>query len=542
MNLGPEGGGGPPPPPEVSDGLARCDVLIVGAGLAGLYAAVHLPADLEVVVVDKGVPGGDSGSSPWAQGGLAAALGPDDSPALHAEDTILAGDGLCDPLAVWTLAREAPGHVRRLLELGAVLDRLPGEVGTTDPQVDGIDLSTLWLAREGGQRVARSVKRADATGAELMRALRLAAAPRVRRLPGIVRSLGRDGTGRVTGAHVLTPDGPVAVAARATVLATGGCGGLFAATTNPDNATGDGLALAAAAGAAIRDVEFVQFHPTGLAVAGTWRFLLTEALRGAGATLHAADGTRFLVDRHPDAELAPRHVVAKAILEQPHTTAWLDATQLGEDVLVQEFPTVLGGARQHGFDLATERVPVTPAAHYHVGGVRTDLDGRTSVPSLYACGEVASTGLHGANRMASNSLAEAVVFGARAAAAVARELPDTLGELGPPPPARSEPLAVTAARRAALRETMLTGAGPVRTEAGLAAVADQLATWTAELGDPAAVAEEVELGHALHAASLLVAAARQRTESRGGHWREDHPARDPAWDGVHLERTPVDAS
>ncbi len=531
-------GGGPPPPPDITAGTARCDVLVIGAGLAGLYAAVSLPDHLDVVVVDKGVPGGDSGSSPWAQGGLAAALGPDDGPDLHAEDTIVAGDGLCDPLAVATLAREAPGHVRRLIELGAVLDRLPGEVTALAPRPEEIDLSTLWLAREGGQRVARSVRRADATGAELMRALRAAAAPRVRRLPGIVRALARDGDGRVTGAHVVTADGPVAIAARATILATGGCGGLYAATTNPDNATGDGLVLAAVAGAAVRDVEFVQFHPTGLAVSGTWRFLLTEALRGAGATLHAADGTRFLLGRHPDAELAPRHVVAKAILDQPGTTAWLDATGLGEEVLVRDFPTVLGGARQHGFDLASERVPVTPAAHYHVGGVRTDLDGRTSVPGLYACGEVASTGLHGANRMASNSLAEAVVFGARAATAAASELPGAAGQVDAPPPSRPGNTGDVAAVRSRLREVMLTGAGPVRSEAGLAAVAVQLEAWTADLGDPATDPAAIELWHALRAASLIVSSARLRTESRGGHWREDHPARDAAWDAIHLERTP----
>jgi L-aspartate oxidase len=372
-----------------------------------------------------------------------------------------------------------------------------------------------------------------------MRVLRAAAAPRVTRLVGIVRELGRDAHGTVTGAQVLTADGPVAVHARATILATGGCGGLFAATTNPDNATGDGLALAAHAGAAVRDVEFVQFHPTGLAVSGTWRFLLTEALRGAGATLHGADGERFLVGRHPDAELAPRHVVAKATLEQPDGTAWLDATQLGVDVLVREFPTVLAGARQHGFDLATERVPVTPAAHYHVGGVRTDLDGRTSVPGLYACGEVASTGLHGANRMASNSLTEAVVFGARAARAVAAELPAEAGELGPDPAWATTVHDDVASVRRELREVMLTGAGPVRDAAGLAEVAGRLASWSAGLGAPAPIAAEVELHHALTAAALVVTSAQLRTESRGGHWREDHPARDPAWDGVHLERTPI---
>jgi L-aspartate oxidase len=534
------GASGPPPGPRIEAGEASCDVLVVGAGLAGLYAAVSLPEHLDVVVADKGVPGGDSGSSPWAQGGLAAAIGPDDSPALHGEDTIRAGDGLCDPLAVETLTREAPAHVLRLLELGAVLDRHTTEVGAVAPggSAEAV-LPTLSLAREGGQRVARSVRRADATGAELMRVLRAAATPRVHRLEGIVRELARDAHGRVTGAHVLTSDGPVAVRARATVLATGGCGGLYAATTNPDHATGDGLALAAHAGAAVRDVEFVQFHPTGLAVSGTWRFLLTEALRGAGATLHDADGDRFLVGRHPDAELAPRHVVAKATLEQPDGRAWLDATSLGHDVLVREFPTVLAGARQHGFDLATERVPVTPAAHYHVGGVRTDLDGRTSVPGLYACGEVASTGLHGANRMASNSLSEAVVFGARTAAAVAAELPATHGDLGAAPRWRDAPRVTSPDRRRGLREVMLTGAGPVRDGAGLAAVADRVAAWSAELGDPAPDAGEVELHHALSAAALIVASARLRTESRGGHWREDHPARDPAWDGVHLERTPV---
>jgi L-aspartate oxidase len=532
--------GGPPPGPQVDDGRARCDVLVVGAGLAGLYAAVALPDHLDVIVVDKGVPGGDSGSAPWAKGGLAAAIGADDSPAAHAEDTILAGDGLCDPLAVHTLAREAPAHVLRLLELGAVLDRDTSEVGAVGPGGRAEDvLPTLSLAREGGQRVARSVRRADATGAELMRVLRAAAAPRVTRLVGIVRELGRDEHGAVTGAHVLTAGGPVAVQARATILATGGCGGLFAATTNPDTATGDGLALAARAGAAVRDVEFVQFHPTGLAVSGTWRFLLTEALRGAGATLHGPDGDRFLIGRHPDAELAPRHVVAKATLEQPGGTAWLDATELGVDVLVREFPTVLAGARQHGFDLASERVPVTPAAHYHVGGVRTDLDGRTSVPGLYACGEVASTGLHGANRMASNSLTEAVVFGARTARAVAAELPGAAGELGPTPAWAAAAHEDVAAVRRELREVMLTGAGPVRDAAGLAEVAERLASWSGGLADPAPVAAEVELHHALTAAALVVSSAQLRTESRGGHWREDHPARDPAWDGVHLERTPV---
>ena len=519
---------GPPPAPAIVDDRVRADVVIVGAGVAGLYAAARLPGHLEVMVVDKGVPGGDSGSSPWAQGGLAAAIGPDDSPQMHAEDTLAAGDGLCDPVAVGVLTREAPGHVLQLLQMGAEFDRLPGRLGS-------LDTADLDLAREGGQRVPRSVHRADASGAELVRLLRAAASPKVTRLPGIVVSLARDDAQRVTGLWVWVDDRLVAVEARAVLLATGGCGGLFAATTNPAQATGDGVSLALGVGAAVRDLEFVQFHPTGLAVAGTWRFLLTEALRGAGATLHDADGKRFLLDRHPDAELAPRHVVAKAILDQQGGTAWLDATHLSEHQFAQEFPTVLGGARRYGFDLANERVPVTPAAHYQVGGVRTDLDGRTSVHGLYAAGEVASTGVHGANRMASNSLTEALVFGAHAAQAIVAELPDRHGDLGAAPELAAGGTGGTDGLRTRLRESMLVGAGPVRTGAGLAAVAAELDGMAAELTAPAADAEAIEMWHAVRVSRLLVRAATLRTESRGGHWRDDHPAADPAWADVHLE-------
>jgi L-aspartate oxidase len=519
----------PPPPARVSGGRVRTDVVIVGAGVAGLYAAARLPEGLDTVIVDKGVAGGESGSSPWAQGGMAVAIGRDDAPALHAADTIRAGDGLCDPIAVGLLTREAPGHVRLLLELGADFDRQPGAFGSPDP-------ADLDLALEGGQQVPRSVRRADATGAELVRVLRAAAAPKVSRLEGIVCGLAQDDAGRVTGLWALADGEPIAVEARAVLLATGGCGGLYAATTNPEHATGDGVALAAGAGAVLRDLEFVQFHPTGLAVPGTWRFLLTEALRGAGATLHDAGGERFLLAAHPDAELAPRHVVAKAILDLPGGQALLDATHLSEAEFAREFPTVLAGARRHGYDLVTERVPVTPAAHYQVGGVRTDLDGRTSVHGLYAAGEVASTGVHGANRLAGNSLAEALVFGARAATAMVAELPDRHGDLGAPPPldAEGDEVATRELRRG-LRERMLRDAGPVRDREGL----DRVAGWLADLHEvfavPAAAPASVELHHAITAARLIVRAAGLRTESRGGHHRLDHPATEPAWAGVHLE-------
>lgn len=522
---------GPPPPPDwAGPGRVHTDVAIVGAGAAGLYAALCLPEHLEVVVVDKGVPGGDSGSSPWAQGGLAVAIGADDDPRDHASDTIRAGDGLCDPAAVEVLTREAPGHVARLLQLGAQFDRLPD-------RLDSMELTDLHLAREGGQRIARSVHRADATGAEMVRVLRGAASDRVRRLQGTGVRLAQDDDRRVTGVWVATDQQIVALEARAVLVATGGCGGLFAATTNPQHATGDGLALAAGAGAAIRDAEFVQFHPTGLAVEGSWRFLLTEALRGAGATLHTAAGDRFMTGTHPDAELAPRHVVARAILERSGGTAWLDATHISEEGFARAFPTVLAGARRHGFDLTSERVPITPAAHYHVGGIRTDLAGRSSVPGLYVAGEAASTGVHGANRMAGNSLSETLVFGARAAATLAHELPGSHGRMGAEPQVVEQPGIDVGPARTHLRERMWADAGPSRDGAGLATLAKQLRELASQLGPPTLDPAVVELHHAVRAAALIVRGARLRTESRGGHRRTDLPDTDPAWKQAHVEQT-----
>ena len=519
----------PDRPTPSAPGRYQTDVVIVGAGVAGLYAATQLPDDLDVVVVDKGTPGG-SGSSPWAQGGLAVPLGDDDSVDLHVADTLRAGDGLCDPLAARLLAREAADCLDDLLAHGAQFDRDPAHADSPDPR-------HLHLAREGGQAVGRSVHAADATGAELVRVLRQAATPRVTRLAGTAVELARDEDGAVTGLWVLDPDeGVVGIAAGAVLLATGGCGGLYAATTNQDGATADGLAMAWRAGAAVRDTAFVQFHPTGLAVTGSWRFLLTEALRGAGATLHDASGRRFMPDHHPDAELAPRHVVTRAMLEQADGV-WLDATSIGAAGLAHEFPTVLAGAREHGFDLATERVPVTPAAHYMVGGVRTDVDGRTSVPGLWAAGEVASTGLHGANRLASNSLTEALVFGRRSARAIAAAGRACPGDLGPPPhlvPSAHAPAGL-ADLRARLREAMWRGAGPIRSAKGLARVATELDAFADELGAPTTDPVQIELWHAVTAGRLIADGARRRPESRGGHVRTDAPDRDPAWDGVHLE-------
>ncbi|MEX2329165.1 MAG: FAD-binding protein [Nitriliruptoraceae bacterium] len=509
----------------MSDTSLVSDIVIVGAGAAGLYTALCLPDHLSITIIDKAA-GADGGSSPWAQGGLAAAVGDDDSTDLHTHDTLATGDGLTDPVAARVLAAETPGHVARLVSLGGRFDRGP----------DG----ALSLAREGGQSVARSVRRADATGAELVRVLRAGIVERVRRIVGTATCLRRAPDGRIVGVDVDVDGRRISILGTAIVLATGGCGGLWAATTNPISATGDGLSLAFSAGAVVRDVEFMQFHPTALATEGDRRLLLTEALRGSGATLHDASGRRFLTDVHPDAELAPRHVVAHAILEHADGVAWLDATTIGADRLAEEFPTVLQGVAAHGLDLTTQRVPVCPAAHYHTGGVRTDLHGRTSLDGLYACGEVASTGVHGANRMAGNSLAEALVFGARVAAAIVDDATSRPTGAGEPVPgletdAPSAEHGDAGDVLGALRRAMLDGAGPVRSAAGLAQVSDQIDGWIA-----ATPRNDVARRHALTAARLIVRGATLRTESRGGHQRADHPARDVAWEGVHLEQARVE--
>ncbi len=518
-----------PAPADVTDGVVEADVVIIGAGVAGLFAAHHLPDDQRIVIVDKGSPR-RSGSSPWAQGGMAVAVGSDDDASLHAADTHRAGDGLCDPDAVRVLTAEAPTRLAELIELGAEFD-------PADPSAPAT-IDNLHLAREGAQTAARSVHRADATGAEMVRALRVAVAPRVQRLQGHAIQLGRTSRGEIGGVWVLDDDGAlIEVRGRSVLLATGGCGGIYAATTNQDGATGDGVALAARAGAAIRDLAFVQFHPTGLATGGSWRFLLTEALRGAGATLHDDDGRRFMPDVHPDAELAPRHVVARAILDQPGGRAWLDATHLGEAALEHEFPTVLKGARELGFDLATQRAPVTPAAHYLVGGVRTDLDGRTSLPGLWAAGEVASTGLHGANRMAGNSLAEALVYGARAAGSIAAEGRAATDALVDRPDLRSPTLEAGEIDtwRNDLRESNWEGIGPVRSAASITKAEQALDDLAERLGPPDSDPNAQELRAAVTISRLIARHAAIRPETRGGHVRIDHPDADPTLAGVHHE-------
>ncbi|GIE34221.1 L-aspartate oxidase [Actinoplanes italicus] len=521
------------------------DVVVVGSGIAGLTAALYLREQgLHVTVVTK--VNIDDGSTRWAQGGIAAVLDPLDTPQAHAYDTEIAGVGLCDPAAVRVLVEEGPARIRELIRRGAEFDRNP----------DG----SLMLTREGGHRADRIVHAGgDATGAEVQRALHEA----VRRDPWIrlvehalVLDLLRAADGRACGItlHVLgegSEDGVGAVLARAVVLATGGMGQIFSSTTNPSVSTGDGVALALRAGAEVTDVEFVQFHPTSFVSSGTagagfsrgptsgfppvdpvQRPLISEALRGEGAHLIDEAGKRFMVGQHELAELAPRDVVAKGIYRVLRATGadhvYLDARHLGREFLEGRFPTIMASTRAAGVDPATDLIPVAPAAHYASGGVRTDLHGRTSIDGLYACGEVACTGVHGANRLASNSLLEGLVFARRIADDIARELP---------PPA--EPVRAAAgpawvvdpAIRTDLQRAMTRGAGVLRSADSLETAAKELARLAEQRAKPNNAAWEVT--NLLTVAATLVAAAGSRRETRGCHWREDHPNAADEWRG-HL--------
>jgi L-aspartate oxidase len=507
------------------------DVVVVGSGIAGLTAALHLrEAGLHVTVVTK--VNIDDGSTRWAQGGIAAVLGPLDTPADHARDTEIAGVGLCDPAAVQVLVEEGPTRVRELMRTGAEFDRHP----------DG----SLMLTREGGHRADRIVHAGgDATGAEVQRALHAA----VRRDPWIrlvehalVLDLLRGGDGRACGVtlHVLgegTEDGVGAILARAVVLATGGMGQVFASTTNPVVSTGDGVALALRAGALATDTEFVQFHPTALATpggGGAQQPLVSEALRGEGAHLVDGDGKRFMVGQHELAELAPRDVVAKGIhriiLSTGADHVFLDARHLGAGFLRRRFPTIVASSLAIGVDPATGLIPVAPAAHYASGGVRTDLHGRTSIPGLYACGEVACTGVHGANRLASNSLLEGLVFARRIAADIATDLPPRADPVPGRPLARGGgEWVVEPAGRPALQRAMTRGAGVLRSAGSLAVAAAELSRLGGARGTPNTASWEAT--NLLTVAATLVAAAYARQETRGCHWREDFPEESPSWLG-----------
>ncbi|MFJ8040688.1 L-aspartate oxidase [Kitasatospora sp. NPDC096147] len=521
---------------------ATTDVVVVGSGVAGLTVALNVrKAGLRATVVTKALL--DDGSTRWAQGGVAVVLGEGDTPAQHLDDTLVAGAGLCVEEAVRRLVTEGPDAVRHLIATGADFDK----------DADG----EILLTREGGHHRRRIVHAGgDATGAEISRALVQA----VRSDPGLeliehalVLDLLTDADGHAAGLtlHVMGEgqrDGVGAIRARAVVLATGGMGQVFSATTNPAVSTGDGVALALRAGAEVTDLEFVQFHPTVLWLgpeAEGQQPLVSEAVRGEGAHLVDADGVRFMLGQHELAELAPRDIVAKAITrrmqEQGAEHMYLDGRHFGAEMWAERFPTILASCRSHGIDPVTEPIPVAPAAHYASGGIRTDLAGRTTVPGLYACGEVACTGVHGANRLASNSLLEGLVFAEAIAADLtgrhaAGELPERSVDVAAAQACKAVPLLAPEAR-ADVQRLMSTGAGVLRSAGsmaaaagGLAALADAALAHAAEEkpADPRVETWEATNLHLV--ATALVAAARLREETRGCHWREDFPDRDDrAW-------------
>lgn len=532
------------------------DVVVVGSGIAGLTTALELREyGRRVALVTKTELA--SGSTIWAQGGIAAALGPQDSADAHLADTLAAGAGLCDREAVHVLVTDGPKRVRELIGLGTKFDRdVAGE---------------LSLTREGGHHANRIAHAGgDATGAEISRAL-VHCLERIKDDPGIEIIEGAlvldvltgtptsDGPAPVTGVtlHVIgqgSRDGVGAILAPAVVLATGGIGQVYRASTNPLQATADGQAAALRAGAALADMEFVQFHPTVLWQGSGARgqlTLISEAMRGEGAVLVDVHGERFMTAVHPMAELAPRDVVAHAIVRQCRETGadhvYLDARHLGAEFLAERFPTIDERLRAEGFDFSTELIPVAPAQHYHSGGVLTDTSGQTNVPGLYAVGEVACTGVHGANRLASNSLLEGLVFGYRAAISIA-ELIDRRDLVQRDPVTRPGHAALLhAATRTCIQQLAAIGPGVVRTSAGLAEASAGLTQIGVEaLSPPPAQAEpqvrEWETTNLHQVATVLTAAAWRREESRGGHFRADFPEPSTAWQSRIVTRLDADAA
>ncbi|WP_054956738.1 L-aspartate oxidase [Paenibacillus dakarensis] len=495
------------------------DVIVIGSGIAGLYTAIEAGADRSVLLITK--KSLMESNTRYAQGGIAAVTAEDDSPAYHRHDTLLAGAGLCSSGAVDALVHEGPAGVQELIRLGTIFDVEDGE---------------LALTKEGAHSHRRILHaNGDATGYEIVRSL----SHQVEQHHNItvwddhfvIDLVTQDN--ECLGVLVQMPDGSrVFVRGQATVLCSGGAGQLYRYTTNPEVATGDGVAMAYRAGAEIRDMEFIQFHPTALSYSGAPRFLISEAVRGEGAYLRNIKGERFMERYHELLELAPRDIVARAIVSEMEETrstfVYLDITHESPEMVKRRFPTIYETCMRYGLDLTTDWIPVSPAAHYMMGGVKTTLYGETSILRLFACGEVSSTGVHGANRLASNSLSEALVYGRRIVERI-RQLP--LSSPDPVPVSfslnrKESPSQPIVERRLKLQKVMVRYAGLRRSKDTLLRALDDLNRQLPLFHSVLTRREEYEFANMLTSSLLVIQAALQREESRGAHYREDFPMRD----------------
>jgi len=501
------------------------DFLVIGSGVAGLRAAIELAPHGRVLIVTKDVP--TESSTEYAQGGVAVALSDEDEVGIHYEDTLRAGDGLCREEAVKILVEEGPERILELISWGAEFDR------------EGTKLSFTMEAAHTKKRILHA--HGDSTGRELERVLlnKVRTFESVKKYPFAYTTDLIVEDNECSGAMVLREGERIAIYSKATILATGGAGQLYERTTNPAVSTGDGMAIAFRSGAVVEDMEFVQFHPTSLYIPGRPNFLLSEAMRGEGAILRNRDGRAFMKDYHPDGELAPRDIVSRSIISEMVKTksnfVYLDLTHLDKDFIKRRFPRIYSTCLSCGIDITEEKIPVTPAAHYIMGGVKTDIHGRTSIRRLYAAGEVACTGVHGANRLASNSLLEGLVYGARAGLSASNEAKEighkrglSIKERWDRGQMKIDERTISGVRTE-LRRLMWERVGIIRCGESLRIARERLSDWQYLLDMDSDKREGLELKNMLTVARLITEAATERKGSVGAHYRSDFPGRDKDW-------------